>query len=300
MFRFFLIIILFSFIPIFAQLRVVTSTTDLKYIAEQIGKDKVKVDALIQGKDDPHYMSARPDFLIKLNKADVYCEIGLDLEVGWSYNVLVQSRNSKIQKGQSGYCNTSDGIKILEKPKGNVDKSMGHIHAFGNPHYWTDPMNAIKIGQNIKNTFIKVDPNHSDFYTKNFESFQAETISHLKKELKSFEPYFGSKVAVFHSEYIYFAKRFKLNIAANLEETPGVPPSNRYLERVIQKMKKENIKVILIAPFNNSKYADFVASKVPNAKVVIMPISIGSTEDAKTYNNTIHQMVSKLKTALSD
>jgi zinc/manganese transport system substrate-binding protein len=280
------------------QLKIVTTSTDLGYIAEQVGKEKVQVTSLIRGFDDPHFVMTRPDFIIKLNRADVFCLVGLDLEIGWAPYLLEQSRNSTIQKGQKGYCDTSIGIKILGKPTVQVDRSMGDMHIYGNPHYWTDPINAIQIARNIADAFIRVDPEQKDFYNNNYQSFKVRLVDLVKEEMKKMEPYFGSKVAVFHNEFIYIANRFRFNVDLSLEERPGVPPSNRYLEQVIKLMISSNVKLILISPVNNGKYAEYVSSRVPGSIVITMPTSVGSLPEAKTYEDTIRISLDKIRNGL--
>lgn len=280
------------------KLKVVTTTTDLRYIAEQIGGENIEALSLIRGFDDPHFVLSRPDFLVKLNQADVFCMVGLDLEIGWVPLLLEQSRNMNIQKGQPGYCDASVGIKILGKPTYQPDRSMGDIHIFGNPHYWYDPMNAIQIARNIADSFIRVDIDRKDFYNANYNRFKDKMVALMREELKKMEPYFGSKVAVFHDEFLYLANRFKFNANLTLEERPGVPPSSRYLEKVIKQMIAENIRVILISPVNNPKYAEYVASRVPDSIVITLPVSVESLPDAKTYEDCIRISLEKIRTAL--
>lgn len=295
-----ILIVIFSNTTIFSktQLKIVTTSTDLGYIAEQIGKEKVQVISLIRGYDDPHFVMTRPDFIIKLNRADVFCLVGLDLEIGWVPHLLEQSRNSSIQKGQNGYCDVSVGIKILGKPTVQVDRSMGDMHIYGNPHYWTDPVNTIQIARNMADVFIKADPEQKDYYDANYQSLKVRLIKLVKDEMKNMEPYFGSKVAVFHNEFVYLANRFRFNVDLSLEERPGVPPSNRYLEQVIKTMIRSNVKVILITPVNNGKYAEYVASRVPGSIVVRIPTSVGSISTAKTYEDSIRISLERIRNAL--
>ncbi|HNC58255.1 MAG TPA: metal ABC transporter substrate-binding protein, partial [Leptospiraceae bacterium] len=214
--KFFFLILFYSF-TLMAEVNVVTTVTDLKYIAEQVGKDKIKVESMIRGFDDPHFVMTRPDFLVKLNQADVFCQVGLDLEIGWAPLLVQQSRNIKIQKGQNGFCDASVGINILGKPTVQLDRSMGDMHIFGNPHYISDPVNAIQVANNITLAFQRVDPDNNDLYQQNFEEFRERLINLTKEEMKLFKPYFGSKVAVFHDEFMYLANRFRFNANLTLE-----------------------------------------------------------------------------------
>ncbi|MBP7281517.1 MAG: zinc ABC transporter substrate-binding protein [Leptospiraceae bacterium] len=283
---------------LFSEVNIITTVTDLRYISEQIGKDKIKVESMIRGFDDPHFVMTRPDFLVKLSEADIFCQVGLDLEIAWAPLLLQQSRNIKIQKGQNGFCDASVGINILGKPTVQVDRSMGDMHILGNPHYILDPVNAIQVANNIMTTLQRVDPENNDFYQKNYEEFRERLVKFTKEEMKSFQPYFGSKVAVFHDEFMYLANRFKFNANLTLEERPGIPPSSRYLEQVIKNMKANNIKVILLSPVNNPQFAEYVASKVPDSIVLIIPTSVGAIPEAKTYENTIQLGLKKIKDAL--
>jgi zinc/manganese transport system substrate-binding protein len=295
-----IIILLFSSIifPIESKVSIVTTTTNIKYIAEQIGKDNVEVYSMIRGFDDPHFVMTRPDFLVKLSNADILCVIGLDLETGWIPLLLNQSRNMKIQKGQIGYCDTSVGIKVLGEPTMMLDRSMGDMHIYGNPHYWLDPVNAIQMSANILASLKRVDPINSAYYEENYKVFKSRIISLIKEETKKFEPYFNSRVAVFHDQFVYLANRFKFTANLTLEERPGVPPSSRYLEQVITNMISQNIKVILISPYHNLSYAQFVSSKVPGSKIIIVPESIGADDTIKTYEQCITESLKLIREAL--
>lgn len=284
--------------PLESKIFIVTTTTNTKYLAEQIGKDNVEVYSMIRGFDDPHFVMTRPDFLVKLNNADILCVIGLDLEIGWIPVLQQQSRNMKIQKGQIGYCDTSVGIKVLGEPTMMVDRSMGDMHIYGNPHYWMDPLNAIQMAANVLASLKRVDPVNSVYYEENYKDLKIRLINLIKEETKKFEPFFNMRVAVFHDQFVYLANRFKFTANLTLEERPGVPPSSRYLEQVITNMISQDIKVILISPYHNISYAQFVSSKVPGSKVLVLPESIGAFESIKTYEQTIIESLRLIRDAL--
>lgn len=298
LFKIFTIYLTLAASSVFAEMNVITTVTDLRYIAEQIGKNKIKVESMIRGFDDPHFVMTRPDFLVKLSEADIFCQVGLDLEIGWAPLLLQQSRNIKIQKGQNGFCDASVGINILGKPTVQVDRSMGDMHIFGNPHYILDPVNAIQVANNVMTALQRVDPDNNDFYQQNYDDFRERLVKLTKEEMKAFQPYFNSKVAVFHDEFMYLSNRFKFNANLTLEERPGIPPSSRYLEQVIKNMKANNIKVILISPVNNPQFAEYVSSQVPGSVVVTMPTSVGSFQEIKSYEDVIRSGLKKIKDAL--
>ncbi len=277
-------------------LRVVTTTTDLAYIARQVGGDRVQAEALLQGSADPHYAQARPDYIVKLNKADVFVEVGLELEVGWAPAVQKAARNADILPGGKGYCNASEGVRILEKPQSRVDRSMGDVHALGNPHYWTDPVNAAIIARNIRDTFIRVNPAGKRDYQANYAAFHQRLKELTVAQAKLFAPYRGLKVAVYHKEFSYLAHRFGFDIVASIEEKPGVPPSAAYLREVTDLLEVEDVKIILTAPFNDQNYARSVAERV-GGEVIVMPLSVNAESGVGTYEDSIATMLARLRAA---
>lgn len=279
-----------------APLQVVTTTTDLAYFAQRVGEDRVRATSLLKGNQDPHYFDPRPDFILRISRADLFAEIGLDLESAWTPPLLQQSRNEKIRKGGPGYCDASVDVRILEKPGGGVSRSMGDIHAFGNPHYWTDPLNALIAARNIRDTLTRVDPEGREAYDQNFRRFAQDLKRLTEEEIALFRPYRGLRVAVYHNEFGYLANRFGFEIAISIEEKPGVPPSANYLHDLIETIRRENIQIILISPFNDPRYARAVSAKT-GAKIIIMPVSTGSEPEIKSYEDSIRTMLRRIREA---
>ncbi|MCB1160237.1 MAG: zinc ABC transporter substrate-binding protein [Leptospiraceae bacterium] len=296
----FTFLFLFLSFPAYSKISVVSTTSDLAYIAEQIGGEKVSVFSMIRGSDDPHFVMTRPDYLVKLNKADLFILVGLDLEIGWAPLLIQQSRNLKIQKGQSGYCDASLGIKILGEPAVNVDRSMGDMHIYGNPHYWNDPVNIIRMSNTIEASLSRVDPSNQNYYKKNNKEFKNRIAELTKAEMKKFKPYFGARVAVFHDQFIYLANRFRFTANLSIEEKPGVPPSSRYMEQVIKNMKSNNIKIILIAPYHNIRYANYVSSRVKGSRVLTLPVSVGSLPNTDTYEKALAESLRLIRETLNE
>ncbi len=292
---FLIIFTIFYIHPLFAKIKVITTLTVLEYIAKQIGKDSISTESLLPGDIDPHFADARPDYILKLNKADLLIYIGMDLEIGWLPKLIEQSRNPKIYSGQPGNCDASKDILVLEKPQGSINRSMGDIHIYGNPHYWLDPVNAVIIARNIKDSLIKIDLENKAFYEENFKEFSNRIKLHTIKLDKEYNHLKNLKVAVFHREFIYFLNRFGIKEVVSLEEKPGVPPSASYLKQVTDIIKKENIKIILIAPYNNPKYAEFVSNET-GAKVVIVPTTLN--KQIQSYEDLIETIFKKIQISL--
>src|SRR6185503_10332235 len=129
-------------------IKIVTTTSDMKSIAELIGGNKVSVSSIATGYQNPHFVDPKPSYIINLTKADLFVTVGLDLETGWSPQLLSSSRNTKIQKGAAGYVDASAGVALSQVPN-SANRAEGDIHIYGNPHYWLDPLNGKVIARNI-------------------------------------------------------------------------------------------------------------------------------------------------------
>jgi len=263
-----------------AQLKVVTSTTDLADIANEVGGAKVTVSHVSEGYQDPHFAEAKPSFILKMRDADVFAFVGLDLEIGWMPLLVQGARNPRIQMGGSGYVDVSQVINVLDRPNGNVDRSQGDVHPLGNPHYWLDPENGRRIGRLFKKKFSDLDPKNEDYYENNEKAFEARLNNAERAWQPELSTLKGQPVVAYHTSWKYLAEYTGLNIVGFMEPKPGIPPSPSHLAGLILQMKRTGAKAIIMEPFYNRKDADFVASKT-GAKVVIMPPSVGGLKGQK-------------------
>ena len=262
-----------------AQLKVVTSTTDLYDIATSVGGDRITAMHIGEGYQDPHFIEAKPSFVLQLRNADVWAFVGLDLEIGWMPLLLDGARNPKIRLGGSGYVDASKAIRILDTPQGNVDRSMGDVHPLGNPHYWLDPENSRRIARLFKAKFSELDPKNEDSYEKNEKAFEARLNAAEQGWKSDLATIKGKPVVAWHTSWRYFAEYTGMNIVAFMEPKPGVPPSPSHLYTVIQTVKRTGAKVIVMEPFYDRKVADLVA-KQTGIKVLILPPSVGGLRGA--------------------
>src|SRR5712671_7681005 len=154
-----------------AKLNVVATTQDLASIATEVGGDHIVIDSIAKGYQDPHFVEAKPSFILKLQKADLLVVVGRELEIGWLPPLIQQSRNSKIQPGAEGYLDASLTAQILEIPNGNITRAMGDVHPFGNPHYWTDPENGKLIAKAIADKLIQFRPNDRAVFDQRLADF---------------------------------------------------------------------------------------------------------------------------------
>lgn len=284
--------------PLAAQLRVVTSTTDLADIARAIGGDGVRVEHIGEGYQDPHFIEAKPSFILKLRQADVWAFVGLDLEIGWMPLLLDGARNPKIRQGGSGHVDVSKVIPVLDVPTGQVDRSQGDVHPLGNPHYWLDPDNGRRIGSLFAAKFASLDPAHAADYARNFAAFQ-QRIDALHRELApQLAAIKGKPIVAWHTSWRYFAEFTGAQIVGFMEPKPGVPPSPSHLAGLIQTMKRSGARVVVMEPFYDRKLADFVVRNVPGAQVLELPPSVGGRPGIESYEALIRHDVTTLAGAV--
>lgn len=266
--------------PAAAQLKVVTSTTDLAAIAKEVGGSKVQVSHISEGYQDPHFAEAKPSFVLQLRRADIFAFVGLDLEIGWMSLLIQGARNPKVSPGGKGYLDVSQAIHVLDRARGNVDRSQGDVHALGNPHYWLDPENGRLISRFFEKKFSELDPKNEDLYEKNQKGFEARLNIAEQGWRAQVAEIKGKPLVAYHTSWKYLAEYTGMNIVGFMEPKPGVPPSPSHLAGLILHMKRTGAKAIIMEPFYNRKDADFVASKT-GAKVVILPPSVGGLRDMK-------------------
>jgi len=279
-----------------AQLRVVATTPDLASVAREIGGDRVNVVALAKPTEDAHFVDAKPSFIVTLNRADALIEGGAELELGWLPPLLENSRNSKIAAGAPGRIVASEGIRLLEIPT-SFDRSKGDIHSLGNPHFMIDPAAAKVVARNIATHFAALDPRNAATYNANLARFNSRIDAKLADWQKQLAPYRGAKIVTYHRDFIYFAQRFGLSIVDELEPKPGIAPSPAHLAQVIGEMKRNNVKLILVQPFQNRKTAETVARQT-GAAVVDAPQQPGAANNTSSYFDNMDNLVRAIAAAL--
>ena len=278
------------------KIRVVTTIPDLKALTEEVGAKLVDVESLARGTQNAHELEVRPSLMLKLRRADILIENGLELD-SWAEVAVQGANNPKIVRGAPGRVDVSRGIQVLDVPGTRVDRSMGDVHPLGNPHYSLDPGMAPIITQNIADGLARFAPEHRATFEKNRQAFLARLDEAMTRWTKAMEPLKGTKVVVYHPQWIYILHRFGLNQAAALEDRPGIPASPAHLTRVIRQMKEERIKVIIVEPWNDLKLATRVADEA-GARAVVLASMVGGVKGADSYIAAIDHNVNALAQAL--
>ncbi len=278
------------------KLRVVTTIPDLKSLTEAVGGDFVDVDSLTRGTQNFHEAEVRPSMMLKLRRADVLVENGLDLDA-WADVAVNGANNPNIVRGAPGRIDISRGVPLLEVPTTRVDRSMGDVHPLGNPHFSLDPGLAPIITQNIVDGLARVEPEYRAALARNREVFLAKLDQEMARWQKLMAPVRGAKVVVYHPDFIYFLTRFGLVQVAALEDRAGIPASPGHLVNVIKLMKEERVKMILVEPWNDVKLATRVAEEA-GAKAFVMATAVGAVKGADNYIAAIDFNIKTLSEAL--
>ena len=280
------------------KLNVVTTTADLASITQEIGGDRVDVSSIAKGYQDPHFVEPKPSFLLLLRKADLLEVVGLDLEVGWLPPLLDQSRNVKIRPGGPGYLDVSTGVEILDRPTGNVNRSMGDVHAMGNPHYWIDPANAVRIAIQVSKKLSALRPNDAAYFADRLETFKKRMNEANKKWTAMLAPYRGAKIVTYHNSWPNFVRRYGLNVVGFVEPKPGVPPSPSHTFELINLMKEQKVKAILVEPYFDLKTPQSIAERTGAGLLVMYP-SVGARPELddyfKLFDRNINELVKVLR-----
>ncbi|HVY60949.1 MAG TPA: metal ABC transporter substrate-binding protein, partial [Planctomycetota bacterium] len=308
----------------------------LAAIAREVGGDKVEAVALARGDYDPHQVAAYPSLMVEANKADLFVEIGLELEL-WAEHIIDGARNPKIRRTEPGHVWAAAGVHVVEKPA-ELSRAQGDVHPNGNPHVWNDPPNAIVEARNIADGLARVDPANQAYYDARFEDFKARVERALFGEdlvktigaptlMKLLEkgtladflaskkykgkpladrlggwygkmwPCRGAKVFSFHKEFSYFARTFELDVVANLEPKPGIPPTPGHLEELEKIAREQPIRAVIIAPYNNVALTEGFCKKT-GIPLCVVPTDVGGTEDARDYFSLMDGEVNRIAEAI--
>ena len=284
-----------SLLPGFAApLKICATTPDAGSLVRELGADGVEVTVFCKGPEDPHYVTAKPGFVKRLSEADLFVQVGAELEIGYAPVLLEGSRNIRLRPGQDGFLDLSEGMPLLDIPTGPMDRSMGDVHPGGNPHYLLDPANGLRAAEAIANRLAKLRPDQAEAVHGRLKAFRLRLGSALVGAdlagklspvevaeaarqgtlpallsakgvsgslggwMAALAPYAGTAVAGDHNMYVYFTHRFGLRMHCLLEPKPGVPPSSKHLAGVVKEIPSGGVKSLLVGPYFAEKPIDFV------------------------------------------
>lgn len=274
-----------------AELRVVATLADLASIARSVGGDRVDVDQIVDGRFDSHAVEILPSYMLKVGRADVFLQAGLDLEI-WAPQIVAGARNRDLR-----VVDCSQGIEVLNRPVGGVDASMGDIHVAGNPHYWLDPANGVKIARTIADAFATADPEGRSWYEDRYAAFSSQLLQRITAWERQMAPYRGTGIVYFHDSWPYFNRAFGLDSVGFVEPKPGVSPSPRHTARLVEIIRTREVPVIVVAPYFDRRVPDSIARQT-DARVVVLASSVGGIEGADDYVGLFDANLARLTSAL--
>lgn len=277
--------------PASAELNVVATLPWIGSLASELGKEHVKVVALVKSSQDPHYVEAKPSMIVEVRRADILMYNGLDLEVGYLPVLVESSRNPKVQPGTPGNLDCSQFVNPIERPV-SVSRSMGDVHPLGNPHYHLSPSNIFRVAEGIAERLSGVDPTNSDSYKKNLVSFQ-ERFKEKQKEWARHDLR-GKKFLPYHKFFEYLANEFGFEIVGYVEPKPGIPPSAGYVEKIIETIQKVKPDASLITNYSGETEARFLSEKT-GVKFIVVPHDVGATPACKDWFSLMDQVLAVLK-----
>jgi zinc/manganese transport system substrate-binding protein len=280
-----------------ATLHVVATTPGLAALATEVGGDRVSVESLSRGVQDPHFVDANPMLAVKLRNADLLVDVGLELEIGWLPPLVTQSRNPDIQPGGKRRFTAAGAIQVMDLPTGPVDRSKGDLHPGGNPHYLSDPRRGLQVAAALAQKLAELDPAGAAAYQANLAAFRKKLEPDMARWEARLAPLKGRKLFVQHRTLTYFLDWSGLVSAGEMEPRPGTPPPPSHLAELVQLAQREGVKEIVVENYYDTKSAEVVASHA-GAKVVQIPGDVGGEPGVKTYSQYIDMVVSRIVGAL--
>jgi zinc/manganese transport system substrate-binding protein len=279
--------------PARAALKVVASISTLASLAKEVGGDRVSVEALSRGTQDPHFVEPKPSLMLVLNRADLLLHVGMELEIGWLPPLVLGSRNPHIQPGEPGNLDCSQAIDPLDVPTFKVDRSMGDIHPQGNPHYWVPPDNARRIAALIAARLQQLDPEGAHVYGERLRDFEKRVAQKEKQWAPMIEKLRGAKVVTYHKSWSYVSRWLGLVEVGYIEPKPGVPPPPSHLARLVLLMRRDHVQLLLMESFYNRGIAQEVASKA-GARLLVLPTDVGARPELKTWFDVAQAVIEEL------
>ena len=276
------------------RLAIVTTTTDLRSLAEAVGGDRVTATSLVPPNFDPEEYQPRPQDLGRLKKAQLVVRVGLDFDA-W-FDPLLAQAGEGVRRGEPGYVDASFAIAALEVRGLAVGPGDGHAHGSGNPHYWLDPKNADIITGNILEALARIDPDNAAVYEANRLAFLARLDGKLKEWEAELASLHGVPLVAYHNSWAYFARRFRLDVVGFVEPKPGVPPSPSHIASLIAAMQARQARIIVRQPHEPDKDVAFVAKRTRSA-VVVLGASVGALPGANDYISLFDTNIAALLSA---
>lgn len=273
----------------FAKLDIFACAPEWGALAKEIGGEEVEVFTASKASQDVHHLRAKPSFLAKIRKTELVFCTGAALESGWLPVLLQKAGSSKVQAGQVGHLLASEYVERLELPE-SVDRSMGDVHGEGNPHIHLNPHNLILIADELTKRLSLLSPTKEKLFLSNLEIFKKSWQENIEKWEQKAQPLRNKNVVVYHQNWIYLLNWLDLNRITTLEPVPGIPPRVSHLETVLASVKNQDIKAILLTPYQQNNAAAWL-SEHADIPATTLPYTVGGSEKAKDLESLFDETV---------
>ena len=277
-----------------AMLRVETTTQDLAAVARAVGGQHVDVHSLTLGTRDPHFAVAKPSMIRRVYRADLLFVIGADMEIGWLPPLLQSARNSRVLPGNPGYLDLSLAVPLLGKTSGPISRAMGDVHAKGNPHYWLDPRNGVRMAKAMAERLAQLDPQHAGDYRANFINFEKTINAKLVEWRKTLRHLEDKPIIAYHTSFVYLADAFGFRIVDEVEPKPGIAPSAASLGKLIARIKNEQIDLLIIEPYYERRSSRYLNEQTA-IQIAVVPQSVGAQPGIHGYVDLFDSITNALK-----
>lgn len=287
-----------------AKLKVLTTTANLKSLVQTLGGDHVSVDSVARGTQDPHYIEAKPSYMVKANRADLVISIGMQLEDAWLFHILQGARNPDVLPGRKGFLSVGPLVEPLEVPHEELTRAEGDVHASGNPHVLLDPIRAGKIALKVGEKLASLDSKNAAQYRKNATEFQEKLKNETEKWKARIESSGVKKVIAYHRTLSYFFDRFGIELVEVLEPKPGIPPTSGHILHVIREVREKQVPLILVENYFDDAAARKIRKQIPKLRVETVPVAVGGAKSVtsleKLYETLIDAIAPQKKEVSSD
>jgi zinc/manganese transport system substrate-binding protein len=280
-------------LPALAALNIFACTPEWGALAKELGADKVTVYTATTALQDAHRIEARPSLIARARSADLVVCTGAELEVGWLPLVLSQSGNAKIQPGQPGYFEASDFVALIEKPT-RLDRSLGDVHAAGNPHIHLEPRNVAEVAAALGERMAELDNRNKGYFQEKTKAFLDRWRQATARWEKAAAPLKGLPLVVHHRDNAYLIAWLGMREVGSLEPKPGLPPSSAHLAELLAKLKQTPAKVVVRSAYNDPRPAEWLAQRA-GIPAVMLPYTVGGSDKAKDlfglYDDTLARLL---------
>ena len=296
MLRILILLLILTPVAGWTSLKVITTTTDLEALVRSVGQDRVDVSAIAKGTQDVHQIEAKPSFMVKMRQADLVISHGLELESAWLSALTAGSRNPKILPGTSGSLELGASLDPLEVRKGPISRKEGDVHPGGNPHFHLDPIRMGQAALLVAERLSILEPSHKIFFNQQAKLFQNRLLEKTKLWADRINKSGIKNIVTYHKTFEYFLNRFSIKSVIQLEPKPGIPPSASHLLEVINEIKKNNIKLVLIENYYDFSVGEKLQQEIPGLKVLSIAVSVRGLPDINTTEELIEKIVTAFET----